>query len=284
MATITAKFAGQCKACGGSFVAGATIEWTKASGSKHVKCPESKVAAKAAVTIMIRQDWRGLPKPPVDSEVGTTFRVSTQESREHAGKVVTALTQTRLYQSDEDNEDMGDCQGGGWFVTLGCRLATTEEVAKFEAEEKAEREEKAAAAAKVAAEKAAKLAEIEAAKAKFAELTTGMEKTESYDRSVLVSEGWSGSPVVQWSEGGQHKVAVYQATAVTGETVFVANSYDYDDSRSALYAPRPVVEAAWAALATNVGETPEKAKEFLDKYSQCVGADWRRWLVEQAGA
>lgn len=36
--TITAKYAGKCSVCGGSFAAGARIEWAKGAGSKHAGC------------------------------------------------------------------------------------------------------------------------------------------------------------------------------------------------------------------------------------------------------
>jgi predicted transcriptional regulator len=218
----------------------------------------------------------------VDSEVGRTFRVT--DRGEHAGKVVTVLTQRSRYQSAEDNEDMGDGMGGGWWLTLGCRPATPEETAKLEAEEGAERTTEAARRQKIADEKAAKEAEIATAKAKLADLTAGLVVTESFDAGVLVPEQ-APMTVVKWSDGPRHYVDVVERKAVTGETVYIAYSHDFDDDRLTLYAPRPVVEASWAKVTERYRETPEKAREWLAKYSSnCVGADWRRWLVEQAVA
>ena len=36
--TITSKFSGKCKKCGGSFAAGEKIEWSKEEGPRHVVC------------------------------------------------------------------------------------------------------------------------------------------------------------------------------------------------------------------------------------------------------
>ena len=36
--TITAKYAGKCKACGGQINEGDKIEWTKEDGARHVGC------------------------------------------------------------------------------------------------------------------------------------------------------------------------------------------------------------------------------------------------------
>jgi hypothetical protein len=40
--TITSKFNGKCKKCGGLFSKGQQIEWSKEEGSRHVACPELK--------------------------------------------------------------------------------------------------------------------------------------------------------------------------------------------------------------------------------------------------
>lgn len=270
MGTITAKFAGQCKACGGSFPAGAQIEWNKGAGSKHVKCPEKRLAAAQDVAFTISLDFRGYGKPSPDSEVGRTFRVA---SGEHKGKVVTALTQRATYQSAEDNEDMGDMRGGGWHAHLGCRLATPEETAKLVAMESEEQAKKDAARVAKDAEKAA----LEAEKARLTKLTDGLVRTESFSHDVLATE--PRITVAQWSEGASHFVRVEERRAITGETVYVVYSHDYDDDRSVLYATREVVEASWAKLVEKFKETPEAAREFLAKYNQCVGADWRRWFL-----
>lgn len=253
---------------------GTVVEWTKGVGSKHVECPKAKDSASATIKVVL--DWRGLGKPGIDSEVGKTVRVPARQP--HAGEAVVVVSQQRRYQSNEDNEDMGDCMGGGWYVTLGCRPATPEEEAKLAAEEESDRAAAQAAAEKVAADKAAKEAELSAAKAKLAALTAGMLSTESYDQSVLRAED---ETVLRWKDGNETTYVV-RCTAVTGEAVYLAYSHYFDDDRVTLYAPRPVVEAGWTALAARYQETPEKARDYLTKYRGCVGTDWREWLVANA--
>jgi len=270
MAVITSKFPEQCKACGGSFPAGAQIEWSKATGSKHVKCPEKRLAAAQGVEFSVSLDFRGYGKPGTDSEVGRTFRIASGPNK---GKVATVLTQRASYQSEEDNEDMGDMRGGGWHAHLGCRLATAEETAKLEAEEAAEQAKQDDARAAKEAAKAA----IEAEKAKVEQLTTGLVRTDSFDSSVLATA--PSVTVATWTEGASHYVRVDERRAVSGEVVYVMHAHDYDDDRTVLYAPRPVVEASWAKLVERYGETPEKARDFLSKYQHCVGTDWRRWYL-----
>ena len=37
--TITARFPGRCRSCGGDFAAGEEIEWTRGEGAAHPVCP-----------------------------------------------------------------------------------------------------------------------------------------------------------------------------------------------------------------------------------------------------
>ncbi|MCR4374135.1 MAG: hypothetical protein NUW22_04740, partial [Acidobacteria bacterium] len=37
--TITARYAGTCRTCGGRIAAGTAIDWTRDSGAAHVTCP-----------------------------------------------------------------------------------------------------------------------------------------------------------------------------------------------------------------------------------------------------
>lgn len=287
---IAAKFPGVCRACGTSFPAGARIEWQANTRPKHADGCPTKTASEPTravprpvgeVAFSVTLDHRSMGKPEIDSEVGRTFRVA---GGQHAGEVVTVLTQRRTYQSAEDNEDMGDCMGGGWWLHLGVRPATPEEKAKLETEEA---KEKAAREAEQAAKKAAaakKREEIEAAGAELARRTINMVRTESFTFEILapLTSGETPETVVRWSLRERQSNDLVQRQAVTGETVYVLYSYDGDDDRQALYAPRSVVEASWKLLAAKHGETVEKAKDFLSKYSNCVGSDWRRWLIAQA--
>lgn len=56
---IVAKFSGTCRACGGAFVAGQMIAWSKESGSAHTHCvpsvapePPPKPAIAAAIELL----------------------------------------------------------------------------------------------------------------------------------------------------------------------------------------------------------------------------------------
>jgi len=40
--TITSKFNGKCKKCGGFIKAGQEIEWDKENGPRHITCPAQK--------------------------------------------------------------------------------------------------------------------------------------------------------------------------------------------------------------------------------------------------
>ena len=43
--TITSKFNGKCKQCGGTIAKGEEIEWSKEHGSQHVSCPARKASS-----------------------------------------------------------------------------------------------------------------------------------------------------------------------------------------------------------------------------------------------
>ena len=43
--TMTAKYPGRCKGCGGSIVRGEEIEWSRGKGARHVDCGSSRLRA-----------------------------------------------------------------------------------------------------------------------------------------------------------------------------------------------------------------------------------------------
>jgi hypothetical protein len=47
MPVIASKYAGRCKGCGGHFPAGASINWTKTTGARHIACAGSTSTAPA---------------------------------------------------------------------------------------------------------------------------------------------------------------------------------------------------------------------------------------------
>lgn len=46
--TITAKYSGTCRSCGGAIHAGETIEWQRGEGARHVDCSTAPSARRAA--------------------------------------------------------------------------------------------------------------------------------------------------------------------------------------------------------------------------------------------
>lgn len=46
--TITAKYAGTCKKCGGHISVGDKIEWERGTGASHCTCPAAPATAKMA--------------------------------------------------------------------------------------------------------------------------------------------------------------------------------------------------------------------------------------------
>lgn len=87
MATITAKFSGQCRACGGSFSAGTEIIWAKGEGSRHVACPTAPVASEPVAPVVTG------PAPYVVWERWDALSTAGHRAREAA-----VIGQTRRYE------------------------------------------------------------------------------------------------------------------------------------------------------------------------------------------
>jgi hypothetical protein len=194
MATITAKFSGTCKRCGGAFPAGAKINWEKGAGSTHVACPTAGAPTAARLTPVPATSasidaapyvvWEmirgGGGAAHVARQIGTTRlyaaaggvdlgcgRVqdlpqirdgATVEAAVHGVYVVVGAGNWR-YQNAEDNEDMGDMGGANSSGPLYLRRATAEEVEadtarRWEAGRPARERITREAAEKVAAEQA----------------------------------------------------------------------------------------------------------------------------------
>jgi ribosomal protein L37E len=58
--TITAKYAGRCRRCGGRISVGDQIEWSKGEGARHVEC-ESRPAA-TTHRVLNGQLWEECPR------------------------------------------------------------------------------------------------------------------------------------------------------------------------------------------------------------------------------
>lgn len=151
---MSAKFAGRCRKCGGSIHVGDRIEWSKGEGASHATCPSStsaKPAAKPRTASALPaleaapwaafEKWEPCKRIHLHSAIGETRRYAskappspplrkgaTAEYPSHGVYVVVA--QTERWESEDDADDFGGCDGAGWLVTLYLRAATAEEVEK----------------------------------------------------------------------------------------------------------------------------------------------------------
>ncbi len=143
-----AKYAGTCKACGRGFAAGTSIDWTKATGSRHAVCPTSAAPATAnvdttAAPFEIAERWEPCKRTFLDQQIasilgetrsypkrGPVLRGAAGADRKPVpGVYVVVGSGPCHYQNAQDNEDMGDMSGAHWTVTLYLRAATPEEAA-----------------------------------------------------------------------------------------------------------------------------------------------------------
>lgn len=271
MATITAKFAGQCKACGGAIRAGDTIEWSKGAGSRHAVCPTKPAATNAAGTVTLEQapyeaheKWEPCKRTFLDAHIraaigetrryvtrgGAILRGSTGPARtpEQGVFVVVGVGSTR-YESTDDNEDMGDMSGAGWHVTLLLRRANEEEIARDAAKRFEEAlpgilrqmdvffrsiEEGTARAAMAAAEQ--KAGYVKAAFDYLDALGEDVLAARRGARRLWTGQGRDHSYVSSWD--------------LDGATFFESHQYIYDwDQPTFVVGPREVVERAVVAQA-----------------------------------
>jgi hypothetical protein len=279
---IVAKYAGKCERCGGGFASGASIEWEKGKGSRHVACPAKpspapekkswKEPSREEAPVVLTRDC-GPSKPDLDSEVGRSFRLG-KRAGEHAEKVVTVVAQRRTWIS-EDGLSFGLSDDRGWSLTLYCRLAAADEIARVEADELAERERRAERARRAEDAKRAEQAEAERIEA----LLVGLSCADSFSYDVLKG----ASPAELVGEIGK-ETTVHRYVLATGEVVYVKHWHCYDDDRSWLYASRETVERSWAALAAQMKLTPERSAKWLAEYRGCSGTELHEFVVRNAEA
>lgn len=114
--TITAKFNGKCRKCGGNISAGETIEWEKGIGASHVECPKKKTEKTPDGTIKISggsgYGCRGFM-------VGGTYL--------YKGQYVTAIESGKHYYR-EDGISFGVGDESGYVYWANCRPATETEI------------------------------------------------------------------------------------------------------------------------------------------------------------
>jgi hypothetical protein len=156
MAQFPAKFPGTCPKCGVRYTTGTTIQWQSGEKARHVTCPQQgSVAAPqtapvpresvptiAEAPFVIFEKWRPCKRSALPNAVGETKRLvnrlpefrkgaeSFGEAARPTSGVYVVVSQQGRYETADDNEDMGDCSGAGWQMTLYCRPASEEEVAQ----------------------------------------------------------------------------------------------------------------------------------------------------------
>ncbi len=163
---IVAKFSSMCPKCGQSIDPGSKVEWSKGSKASHVTCPSARGTARgSSVTSRPKilsaesapyervEKWKPCKRVYLPNTVGkvrvangpkwATLRRGAVGDPPQDGQAFVVVGQTERYESAEDNEDMGDCSGAGWVVTLHLRRATLDEAGpalERAAKKKADRE------------------------------------------------------------------------------------------------------------------------------------------------
>jgi hypothetical protein len=114
--TITAKFAGVCKKCGGKIAVGEKIEWSREGGARHVNCPEIVVCKSGEELIAVSkgQGYGGRP-----------YSVGQFVWHRDGRALVVVTTGQRYYREDGMSFGVGDEQGYVYWAK--CRPATDDE-------------------------------------------------------------------------------------------------------------------------------------------------------------
>jgi hypothetical protein len=136
--TITAKFRGTCKACGGEIHAGDKIEWEKGEGSRHSKCPDASAPTTPAKRKTTDRTPVDKSPAPIHLSGGSGYGdagwevgqvILAGEKRRRAGGpdgLVVVRASRRYIREDGMSFDVGDEQG--YLYSADCRPATAEEL------------------------------------------------------------------------------------------------------------------------------------------------------------
>lgn len=256
---IQARFESRCPACGDRIQVGSTVEWSKGSAARHVDCQKARaerpvqavapaapakvarVPAEADAPYMAREKWAPCKRAGLRSAAGET-RLYTNPITARSGDtdatavgVFTVVGQTEVYESAEDNEDMGDMLGAGWHVTLYLRRATPEEEQRDVNERLAPAMVRWAVAMIGMAERGRK-ARAEAEILAF-------EREGASKVALNFTHDWmNGAGEVLWEDGrGSYRRKV----VVGGEIVYIGHDYVYDwDQPFVCVGPAHIVERA----------------------------------------
>lgn len=134
--TMSAKYAGKCRKCGGAINPGDQIDWERGRGAAHINCPESNPQADPGQSqsdlIRISQ---GEGYGGSRYEIGSVLRKGEQI-------LIVQKSAAKYYSEDGMSFGVGDESGHVYFAW--CRVATAEESAPMLAREQAAAEKKAA--------------------------------------------------------------------------------------------------------------------------------------------
>lgn len=302
--TINAKYPGRCKSCGGAISIGDSVEWSKGSGARHVSCerapqsvPRVHASSRRRAPAAPRKAGVIVSDPAIietihssrcgvrdaSTLVGETWRAGSRCGKV-AGQIVTVIGAETWYQSDEDNDDMGDMRGGGWGATQFVRLATeTEAASVVRAEtEKADAQAKAAAAAKDADARLKGLRTppegwVMVDGASIGDFSVALTDTDGSTEVIHQQAPTLPADRKEWVLLGEARQESSYATLYQAGEYRVLDHGSYDDYRTAVMIPSHLVDAYMAAEVARRGITRETAVAWLAQYRGCVGTEVYAW-------
>ena len=208
-----------------------------------------------------------------DGDPNGTLHLVRRKKGEPCVRVLQVARTRRQYFSRDmlDDFDLFGAESGGSYQWDGVEVEPTAEESAHDAAEaekaaQAKREHEAAVVA-AQAEQAARLAAWDAVKVGLVECSAPPVGTvEPTGEKLLLSAKGDAS--------------ARQVRLADGSLGWEWSSHSYDDDRSCWYLPAAAARAACLAWAAKVGVTVVAAREWLEKYSGCVGADCYRAVAE----
>ena len=123
--TITARYSGTCRKCGGTINPGDSIEWERGSKPAHVNCPERQ-ARPEGMTLSIGSSHKR------DFRAGLVLRNTARNIENGEPEYIYLLdVRSRYYREDGMSFGVGD--ESGYVYSLTYRAATDEESAELRA-------------------------------------------------------------------------------------------------------------------------------------------------------
>jgi hypothetical protein len=300
---ITANFPGKCSKCGGAIARGANIMWEKGAGSWHVKCPavpapvSPRKAAPAtdAAPFEVYEKWEPCKAVNLRDASGESRRYAKATSvRVRAGApegtvaeagVYVIVGQTGRYQTADEADDMGDCDGAGWSMTLFLRRATAEENAKDEQE----RFVAALPGLFQAIADFAKRSEAARTKREFYASVEGQENTGAWNWKAIKAAGIlaesDGELVATWPLDSRYNAKATRYATTDGRAITILDTSTYDYDYTTMLAPRDLAEKVWDAMLAERPISVEDARKRLDAYKgKTFGDELYAYVVARAEA